>query len=226
MRQVFAAGLLSCSAPALADVTLQYGPVGNSNQLVTIEADAAGNVRSEAGPGQVMLMRADGQAYLAVPGDEEEFVRLDDYVAVLDAHRRAHPNPRIQPPRPAHYVLEPRGEEQVGQWRGLRFVLAPAGPHDAMLDHEVVISTDPVLAEAARAAARFFTTQGRMASAAFGPDSPEHARLAADMYSRGLPLRVSIIYRLESIGNAPIPAARFAIPAPLLSREELAERLH
>jgi hypothetical protein len=223
---IFAACLLSLPAPASGDVTIQYVPVGNSNQHVTIEADAAGNIRSEAGPGQVFLIRADGQVFLAVPGDETEFARMDDYVALLEAHRRANPNPNNAPQRPAHYVLETRGEEQVGQWRGVRYVVAQAGPHDRDLDQDAVISADPALAEAGRAAARLFEVQGRALSAAFGAGQPERARLLTDLYGRGLALRVSIIFRVESVSTDPVPAGRFAIPAPLLSREELAERLH
>jgi hypothetical protein len=223
---IFAVCLLAMPAAALADVTIHYGPVGDSNQHITIEADMAGNVRAEAGPGQIILIRADGQVYLAVPGDEAEYARMDDYVALLEAHRAAHPGMGVRPPPPAHYVLEPRGEEQVGQWRGVRYVVAQAAPHDRALDQDAVISADPALAEAGRAATRLFQAQGRMISAAFGAGPPELIRLQLEMYGRGLALRVGPIYRLESVNADPVPAGRFAIPSPLLTRAELAERLH
>jgi hypothetical protein len=226
MHRLFAACLLSLPAAAFADVTIHYVPVGDSNQRITIEADAAGNVRAEAGPGQVILIRADGQIYLAVPGDEEEFARMGDFVALLDEHRRAHPNLNIRPQRPAHFTLEARGEEQVRQWRGTRYVVAEAGPHDPAQDQDAVISADPTLAEAGRAAARVFDAQARGMGAAVGPGQLERMALLRELYGRGFALRVGIIYRVESVSREPVPASRFAIPAPLLSRAELALRLH
>src|SRR3954452_20652586 len=111
---IIAACLLSVPAPALADVTIHYGPVGDSNQQMTIEADGAGNIRAEAGPGQIILIRADGKAYLAVPGDESEFASMVDYVAVIEARNsqlRASPRrgqQRMRPllPEDGHYVVE------------------------------------------------------------------------------------------------------------------------
>ena len=124
-----------------------------------------------------------------------------------------------------HFRLAERGEESVGAWHGARFAIEQVGAHNPALDTIWVASSDPALAEANRAMTRLFEVQFRIVSTVF-PFPPEMPAIMRQLAERGMPLRMRMTdtYRLESVDAAPVPAGRFDLPGPVLTREQLRAR--
>jgi hypothetical protein len=87
------------------------------------------------------------------------------------------------------------------------------------------MSTDPALAAPGRIALRVMETQIRLADVVMGEDPPEFTTRLRELHGRGAPLRIVGLYRLEGLSTDPVPASRFELPGPVLSREQLRERL-
>ena len=218
-------GLL-LSAPAEADVTLRYVPDAPGTLGILIEADGQGRMRAEIAPGQLFIMRA-GETFVVTPGAQGPNVsRLDDFLAVgtetAQAFEASHPV--RNPPPQLHFRLVDRGPQTVGIWPGTRIAVEQIGPHASAQDTEYVVSTDPALAEAGRMANWFFETEGRILVTILRFDRAEFTGVVRQLIARGTPLRVSGRFRLASIGADPVPASRFDLPGPVLSREQLRAR--
>jgi hypothetical protein len=218
-------GLL-VSAPAAADITLRYATEPPSDRVLLIEADGQGRIRAEIAPGQLLIRRG-GEIFVVTPGEEGPNVsRLDDFLVIATemghAYEASHP---IRTPPPAlHYRLTERGPEAVGTWQGTRIAVEQIGSRDPAAATEYVVSTDPALAEAGRIANWFFETQGRIQATILRFDREELMTLLRQLIARGTPLRVSGQYRLQSIGADLVPATRFDLPGPVLSRQQLRAR--
>lgn len=217
LRHVLLSLLLAALAhPALAAITLRYGPdEGNGPGGLVIEMDDAGNIRAEGNDGNVMLIRGDEVHLVLPPRYDRAVVRLEDALA-LTAEMRVVTGPR---PPPERSRLVERGPQRIGQWDGTLFWIEPLPPVGQRQRSEIVIAADPALAAAARAFARVIDVQVRLVNAAFNAPDNDYSNLSRGLFQRGLMLRVSGLNRLESISDAPIPAARFALPGPVLSRE-------
>ena len=50
-------------------------------------------------------------------------------------------------------------------------------------------------------------------------------RLAQEQLGRGMVLRMNTTHRLLSVDQAAVPAERYTLPGPVLSREEVRERM-
>jgi len=222
-------GLLLPAAPAAADVTIRYTPDPPGDRGMVIEADSQGRIRAETGPGQAIIFR-DGDIFMVIPDEDgPTVVRLDDFLAVAtEAAQALRQRPNIihlRPPSPnTHYRLSERGPETVGAWHGTRLAIEELGQHDPAHDVQWVVSNDPALAEAGRIVNRVFDVQNRIFETALGAQPPEFTALFRQMSGRGTPLRVYNFYHLESLGADPVPASRFELPVPALSREQFRAR--
>ncbi|MES2444076.1 MAG: hypothetical protein V4574_14700 [Pseudomonadota bacterium] len=87
-----------------------------------------------------------------------------------------------------------------------------------------VTSSDPELAEIGPAVARHFALGLGMAAAVSGA-KPDFPRDLQALLATGTPLVFAIFIELDTVSRAPIPAARFALPAPPETRNQLRARL-
>jgi hypothetical protein len=223
---------LLLAAPAAGDVTIRYAPVPPSEHPLIVEADGTGRMRAEIGPSQFIFMR-DGDIFVVTPGEGQPIVsRLDDFLVVAgeaaSAYRRSPPTEgaiQLRTPPQMHFRLAERGQESVGAWRGARFAIEQAGPHNPAFDTIWVASSDPALAEANRAMTRLFQVQFRIVATVvvLPPEMPAIMRQLAE---RGVPLRMTMTntYRLESADAAPVPADHFDLPGPVLTRDQFRAR--
>ena len=214
---------LSLSTRAAADVTIRYAPDPPGDGGMVIEADGQGRIRAEIMPGQFLIMR-DGDVFIVVPSTPT-IARIDDFIAVVSEAGREYRGSRaIQLRSPAAdtpYRLSERGPETVGNWPGTRVAIEQVGQHNPDHDIEWVVSSDPALAEVGRIMARIFETQIRIGTAFLGAQPRELTALTLQLEARGAPLRVRNSYRLESVSFDPVPASRFDLPGPVMTREQL-----
>jgi hypothetical protein len=232
MRFHFAAlglcGLL-LAAPAAADVTIRYAPDPPGERALVIEVDGQGRMRAEMGSGQ-SLIRRDGETFVIVtrPDEAPVVARLDDFLAAAAERGREIARSggiRLRgPAADTHYRLSERGPEAVGAWHGTRLAIEEIGRHDPHQDTIWVVSNDPALAAAAPAVAWFFEIEARIIADTMGAFPAEYVAAFRQLNGRGTPLRVYNFYRLDRLSADPVPAARFDLPGPVLSPEQLLER--
>lgn len=220
-----------CSTPAFADVTLHYAPDGHGSTGYLIEADDHGHIRSTTEvdtsdgtpPGMQLLLDGD-QAYMIDHTPRgPALARIEDVLAlVVEARTRRDTGPARPAPRPMRFRVSPHGTERVGQWNGnLYWVEAvPSTPHDT--PGQTIISDDAALLRYAAIVERVMLVQVRLLSAVLGlPVSPENDRMMHDLWAGGLLLRQAEAYRLDRLSTDPIPAERFIVSGPVLTRDQL-----
>lgn len=217
---------LALSAPAAADVTLRYAPDSEGGRGLVIEADDAGRIRAETGPGQLLIMR-DGDTYVVTPAEERpRVVRIDDFIAMAEEAARAFRRRLVNPtPSGTRYRLTDRGPQTVGAWPGTLLAIEQIGPHDPERDAQWVVSSDPAMVAPGRIALRVMEIQIRLADVMMGEEPPEFTARLHELHGRSAPLRIVGLYRLESLSADPVPASRFELPGPVMSREQLRQRL-
>lgn len=209
---------------AAADLTLRYASPDAPALTMVIERDSAGRIRVSEGDRQALIIR-DGTSFLLFtpPGPGGQIVvRLEDFLAV-GAEVRANmvrAGAMTSEPGDTAYRLNDRGEATVGQWRGRRYELSPAGSGPSLT---AVISSDPALSKAHALAVRAIGEFDRPARAVL--IYPEQfTRMSAALLGRGLPIEWDG-RALQGIATDPVPAARFELPGPVLSRDQLRERM-
>jgi len=214
------------AAPAAADVTIRYAPDPPGSRALVIEGDNQGRMRAEMGPGQT-LIRRDGETFIIIarPGDAPLVARLNDFLgfwAERSAAAAQNGATRLRgPAADSHYRLSERGSETVGAWHGTRRAIEEIGRHDPGRDTIWVVSNDPALAAAAPAATWFFETLTRIVADAM---PAAYINAFRQLNGHGMPLRVYNFYRLQGLSADPIPAARFDLPGPVLSPDQLRGR--
>lgn len=221
---------LAFTSPAAADVTVRYAPASDGGQSLVIEADDQGRVRAEGARGQLIIIR-DGETYMSPPNAEGMFAaRLEDFFAVGAEMFNRLLGEGMQVTRPSGYMLNMRGPETVGQWQGILYSIDPVGaaPDSGSGSQglELVVSTDPALSAAGRASGQVFGALIRTFAMAFGGEAPELTSHAQEVLGRGTVLRMDRQFRLQSVDNTGrIPASRFDLPGPVLSRDQLRARM-
>lgn len=219
------ASVVLAASPATADVTVRYAPGSDAGQSLVIEADDAGRVRAEGSRGQLIIIR-DGETYMSPPAGEGRFAaRLEDFFAVGAEMFNRLLGEGMQVTRPSGYTLTTRGPETVGQWQGTFYSIDPEGgapdADAAGRGLELVVSSDPALSAAGRASGQVFGALIRTLAMAFGGAPAALGEHAEDVLGRGTVLRMDRQFRLESVSTGPVPASRFDLPGPVLSREQL-----
>jgi hypothetical protein len=202
--------------PASAAITLRYAADEPGNLAMVIEADGNGNIRADT-PNSQSLFILGSDIYMVLPPQYDgAVVRLDDAVA-LAAELRVAVGPR---PAPARSRIVDRGRQRIGQWDGTLYWIEPLPPVGQRLRSEIVIASDPALAPAGRIFLQVEQAQARLVMAAFGNPPTDYGALSRSLFQRGLMLRISGLYRLEALSEAPIAPERFRLPGRVLSRDE------
>jgi hypothetical protein len=206
----------------VADVTARYvNPDGLF--VMTVEADDKGDSRISQGNQYAVLTRG-GVAWLLLADLSGVYaVRQEDWLAVTLAKvRGAMPHPPDFHDT-QQYEIVAGGAERVGGRSGTLWSLQEHGKPPSTV-FQFVISDDPDLAPVGRAfAAQFFASASGMGSMI--GSVPAFAAKANEIFAKGTVIRMGHMLRLESVSKDPIPAADFALPAVILSREQYAARL-
>ncbi len=219
-RVFLAACLAVLAVPATADVTLRYAPDETGGLPMVIAADDEGNIRAQNGEDQALIVRG-SETWLAIRRDGEwAVVRFEDALAI-GAETRGEPSTAP----PLRNRLVDRGAQRIGQWEGRLYWIEPLPPIDGRLRSEIVIATDSALQPAGLLFARIEDLQAQMFLAAFAAPPSDYVALTRGLFERGLMLRIEGRYRLESVSREPVPAAHYALPGPVLSRDAYRARL-
>ncbi len=208
---------------AAADTTLRYASPDNPGETLTIESGSDGRLRVEDGRGQMVLTR-DGVTYLTafLPSRERVVVRLDDYMAVgAELRNRLLESGVLERDDSTRYAPRPEGARTIGSWQG---TLHSIGPVEAPgMIREIVISTDPALADVQRIAVTGIETFERPSRAVLiYPDAV--TRWTSETLARGMPISYEGM-NLQSVSREPVPAERFEPPQPILSRDQLRSQM-
>ena len=234
------------ATPALADVTVRYRasvPAGAPAAAqanppgLTISADDAGQARWEmAAPGapaagarqpSVALIAREGVTYFALSGPQAGMQivgRVDDAFAI-----------GLQFAAP---ILQGPARATVAQVMGQRVEIIPVGPETVSgiqgnlyriilvngetrsPPMEVVVATDPRLAPIGREMVRVVESLRPTLVAVAGTEPQLYAALRG-MMGLGAPLRIGTEMRIDSVSTDDVPDSQFALPGPVMSREQL-----
>lgn len=217
------AGMMLATAmapdPAAADVTLRYAATDDPDRTLVIEADDAGRIRAEDSNGQSILI-SERATLMLFPGKDRAFTRLEDF-RIVGGEIRAElvADGRLVAGGDQPYRLADEGAATIGTWRGKRYSIDPEGPG---ITQEIVIATDPSLAEARRAAVKIFETLNIIGGAVL-IEPPQFTRLVKEVLAKGMPIAVDGLV-LKSIATGKVPEARFAAPASVLTLDQLRAR--
>jgi hypothetical protein len=215
---IFPAALL-CGAPAAADVTARFVPDRGGATMMTIEVNDKGDARVSMGSREAVLT-INGIAYVvAADLDGPYAVRQDDWVATQN---EAAPI-RLPDRTRAAFDIVDEGAATVSRRTGTLWTVRPHGmPRTAGTLAEMVISADPGLAAVGRAYAAQFAASTR-ARREIGNVADFNSKLLA-ILAKGTMIRLVHAMRLDSVDDAPVPASRFVLPGPLLTRDQYAAR--
>jgi hypothetical protein len=234
------------ASPALADVTVRYraimpagapGATRANPPTMTISADGNGQARWEmAAPGtpaegarqpSVALIAREGVGYFALNGPQAGMQivgRIDDAFALGAQFAQ----PILQGPAHAivtqvmnqHVEIMPVGPETVSGIQGnlYRVILVTGETRSPPL--EIVVATDPRLAPIGREFVRMIESVRPTVVAVAGSEPQLYAALRG-MAGLGAPLRIGNELRVDSVSTDDVPDSQFALPGPVMSREQL-----
>jgi hypothetical protein len=121
----------------------------------------------------------------------------------------------------SRFAISAHGTQNVGGRAGTLYWLDPLPLGRDALRSEIVISTDPALLRFASLFRQVFEQQGHLVEAALGAgENADYIRALNDLLSRGLLLEQKNLYRLENLSTEAVPMARFALPGPVLTRDQ------
>lgn len=234
------------ASPALADVTVRYRAVvpdsapANARQApptMTIAADGSGQARWEmAAPGtpaegarqpSIALIAREGVGYFALNGPQPGLQivgRIDDAFA-LGAQFAA---PVLRGPARTTVAqvmsqrveITPVGPETVSGIQGNLYRLVLVTGETRAPPVEVVVATDPRLAPIGREFVRMIESVRPTVVAAVGGE-PQVLAALRGMAGLGAPLRIGDQMRIDSVSTDDVPDSQFALPGPVMSREQL-----
>lgn len=221
LRSASVALCLLWAAPAAADVTARY--TDGNGVIVILEADDSGAARFGAeGAPTYQIFTADDGFIIESQDRQSRVIRWADLAAYYDAEmaRLTGRPPQETRRKPSPPRLASAGTVTIEGRDGTEYLArgepAPAG-------QRIVISTDPALTPVGRVFARLFQlapTFGRVLTGRADDLTIELGALVAG----GAPLQLGAM-RLVDVSFAPVPAERFVLPAPPLSREATAAAL-
>lgn len=224
-RQMLAAAIIlvlaACGSADAADTTLRYASVDNPDDTLVIEA-ADGRMRVEQSRGQMVIVR-DGEEFLVFspPSGGRAVARLADYLAVGGEvrARMVASGAMTGTSDDSPYSVREEGARTVGQWQGSVYSINPVNASG--VSQEIVISTDPGLAEARAVAVAAFEALERPSRAVLVyPD--QFVRLSSETLARGMPISYDGL-QLRAVDHSPVAAERLELPQQPLSREQLRE---
>jgi hypothetical protein len=244
---------LGASTPAWADVTLRYRalmPPTPAQQApanpptLTVIADDSGQARIEmAAPGpppgapavgrppSVTFITREGVGYVALSGPQvgmELVARQDDVLAVLTpvASGLASGSVRegVQEMMRQRVEMAPGGPENVAGLPGTLYRVVIVDGETRSPPIEVVLSSDPRLAPARRELVRLIETMQPTFVAVLGGE-PQIYTAFQSLLGRGVPLRIGNMMVLDSFNTDDVPDSRFALPGPVMTREQLGQMM-
>ncbi len=236
------------ATPALAGVTARYravlpeGAPANIREnppTLTVSADGAGQARMEmtappgiaggpgASPPSIAFITREHVGYVAAtaPGGAMQVVaRMDDVLALISQFAapllQGSAREGAQAALRQRVEIHPVGPETVNGVRGnlYRVVLVNGETRSPPVD--VVVATDPRLAPVGQEFARFFESARPTVVSLLGSEPQVYMALRG-LTGLGAPLRIGNEFRLESVSTGDVPDSRFALPGPVMSREQL-----
>jgi hypothetical protein len=249
MRRPFLLAALAGSllaSPALADVTVRYRAVLPDSApaatranppTLTIAADESGQARWEmAAPGtpaegarqpSVALIAREGVGYFALNGPQPGMQivgRIDDAFA-LGAQFAA---PILRGPAQATVAqvmsqrveITPVGPETVSGIQGNLYRIVIVNGETRTPPVELVVATDPRLAPIGREFVRMIESVRPTVIAAAGGE-PQLFTALRGMAGLGAPLRIGNEMRVDTVSTDDVPDSQFALPGPVMGREQL-----
>lgn len=206
-RLIALAAVLLPLPAAAQDLTATYRDPHRTSDQRRIEIAANGDLRSDLGM-QSYLLSHDGVDYLVMPGPGGPLViRVDDIVAARAGHPRT-----ASPPSSAKPSV--RGTVTVNGRSGIAYGYPPVNG-ETQLPY-LVVSNDPELAPLGRAFHRLRAIEAAIdTNFEPSPNDPTDTLIGT-----GAPIHLFALGDLAAVSHAPIPASRFALPAPPLPREE------
>ena len=206
---------------AHADLTATYGPPGAA-AMMTVKIAASGNTRSDIIPGGLALLTIGGEDYaIQLRAAQPVVDRIADLKIVV-AERVAAIPPDVRANIIAH--MKPmkfveRGTATVIGRTGRAYFLQK---EDGTLSPTpwLVISTDPALAPLAAATMRQFILSRAMMPI---PEESDPFKEIGEILKTGAPIVMTGL-ELQSLSDAPIPAADFALPAQPETLDQLRQR--
>ena len=249
MRRLLLAAALAgtvLATPAMADVTVHYRPILPANApagaranmaTMVVSADDAGQARVEMqAPGApaagarrpgVALITRDNVDYLSFngPGPGMQVVaRMDDAMALFSQYATPllHGSAREGVAEAMRQRVEiiPVGPETVSGVAGNLYRLVVVNGETRSPPLEMVVATDPRMAPVGRAFVRLFDAVRPTVVSAMGGE-PQVFAAARAMMSLGAPLRLGTFITIDPIDTADVPDGRFALPGPVMSRQQL-----
>ncbi|HVQ09046.1 MAG TPA: hypothetical protein VMS43_11495 [Allosphingosinicella sp.] len=244
---------LGAAAPAWADVTLRYKPVvpatasappPGSVPILTVAADDAGQARIEmvapagaagaapgASPPSVALITREGVGYVALNGPQagqQIVARQDDVLAIVTplASGLAGGSGRegVQEMMRQRVEVVPLGTESVAGVQGRLYRIVMISGETRSPPIEIVLSQDPRLAPAGRELVRLTDSLRPIVVAVMGGEPQVYAAVRA-LLVQGTPLRLTNAFVLDSFSTEDVPDSRFALPGPVMSREQLGQMM-
>ncbi|WP_114951885.1 hypothetical protein [Sphingosinicella terrae] len=222
MAALSLAVLPGCGEADAADTTLRYAVPDNPQDSLVIQAASDGRMRIEDGRGRLVLVRGDETLIVFLPpSGGRAAARLEDYLAVGAEvrERMVAAGAMTEGPDVERYAVRQGEPRTVGAWQGTTWSIDPVEAPG--VTQEIVVSTDPALADVQRVAVDGFEAfeQPTRAVLVF---PGEYLRLSRETMARGMPISVDGL-DLQSVSRDPIPAGRFELNEPLLSRDQLRE---
>ena len=201
--------MLGLPLPAAADVTARYA-VGR--EALSIEVDDGGDYRAEIA-GKFALIRRGGSDYVVLFQGTTPLVVPRQTFLDLAIGRIPATSPNPDGKRDTAIVKQ-GAEELVASRRGDLWTIRLDRPNANTI--EAVMCPDRDLAPVGKVFAGVLDA-GLTAFARLIPPS-DFAEQARAVFAKGTPLRATLIeeLRLQSVSKAPIDAARFALPGPVL----------
>jgi hypothetical protein len=220
-------------------------PTGANAPIMTIDADEAGQARIEMSPPagapgapaaaaggrapSVALITREGVGYLALRGPQagqELVARQEDALALLTplATGMAGGSARtgVQEMMRQRVEVLPVREETVAGLRGQVYSLVVITGETRSPPIEIVVSNDPRLAPVGRELVRLVDSLRGTLVAVMGAEPPIYGAIRT-LLGHGAPLRIANAFVLDSFSTDDIPDSRFALPGPVLTREQLGQ---
>ena len=234
------------ATPALADVTVRYrailpanaGASARANMPdMTVSADDAGQTRIEvlapgapaAGARQpgVALITRENVDYVAFNGPQPQMqivARVEDVMALGSQFAtpllQGSARDGVTQAMRQRVEIVPVGPETVSGVAGNLYRIVVVDGETRSPPFEMVVATDPRLAPVGRAFVRVFDAMRPTVVAGLGGE-PQVFAAARAMMGLGAPLRLGTFVRIDPISTADVPDSQFALPGPVMNREQL-----
>jgi hypothetical protein len=234
------------ATPALADVTVRYRaviPEGASASMrenpptMMISADGAGQARMQvtapgtptAGAQQpaVSFITREGVTYIAASGPQagmQIVTRMDDALALASQFARpllqGSARDGVQQVMRQRVEITPVGPETVSGVQGNLYRVVVVTGETRTPPVEIVVATDPRLAPIGQEFARLAESLRPTLVSLLGGE-PQAYMAFRGLMGLGAPLRIGDHVRLDSVSTDDVPDSQFALPGPVMTREQL-----